>query len=965
MDWINKLNEKQYEAVINTEGYVRVIAGAGSGKTKLLVSRYAYIVENYGIDPKNILCVTFTNKAASEMKKRIRSIIGDAYDTTLICTYHGFCARMLREDPEKLFFTKNFQILDTSQQRSFLGEIYQKYELKLDHASFGKILKEISAYKSLHPNYVTKLCNPERSRILESITDINGKIIEEYLQKQKAVYALDFDDLLNFAVFLLQTDEEIRNKWQSRLNYIQVDEFQDSSKREMLLVDILSQKYKNLMIVGDPDQNIYEWRGSDVDLLLDFDKNHVPTKTIFLNRNYRSTPQILKCANTIIEHNKMRLKKDLYTLSENGVEVIHFHSKNEDAEMKILVDNIKQLHKTEKYKYSGIAVLYRSSFLSRLIEKKFVENNIPYEIYGGVKFYQRMEVLDIIAYLRHIAFDDDISFKRIVNKPRRKFGRVKMAALEDLQEENYFEKGIDKKESLYGVLKEHISDKCFKGSQVASLIELTERMRSEKGKMKITEIVNTVCSDSGYEEYIRELGDEERLDNLMEFKRIADEFEKTFGEDLTLEEFLQQISLQSGESEESSKDTVKLMTIHAAKGLEFPVVFIMGFTESIFPSSKTIENRGEAGLEEERRLCYVAITRAMERLFLMDSEGYSQSGAKKLPSRFLDEIGIENYNRIGVVSDELEHEKRQHISKNSIKALRAPLKTAGDEVEHHIFGKGKIISVDDKDSSYLIQFDSFEQPRNIVCNYFTEDFQNKLKKKIEKRQTETDGITEKKNKTAPLKQEFEKTDNNDKNDDLLRDFTVEETVNVPVIKSAKENVKESYVNNDADAPTESSLKKQLKDSENLWKRDDVPKSGWVCQGVTDLGAPVGICQMCGYQVIRYVHHMYHENYGYLDAGCICAGKMEGNIDAAKQREREIKNKAQRRESFQKRRWKISRNGNSYVKYKNHIVVLYQRKSDGIWKYSIDNVFCVEIFESRDEAKDAAFEALEKIISGAK
>lgn len=961
MELINKLNEKQYEAVVNTEGYIRVIAGAGSGKTKLLVSRYAYIVENYGIDPKNILCVTFTNKAAAEMKKRIRSIIGDEFDITLICTYHGFCARLLRENPEKLFFTKNFQIIDTSQQRSILGEIYQKYELKLDHASFGKILKEISIYKSSNPNYVTKLCNPQKLQILEKITDIKNQIIEEYLQKQKAIYALDFDDLLSFAIFLLQTDEEIRDKWQSRLNYIQVDEFQDSSKREMLLIDILSKKHKNLMIVGDPDQNIYEWRGSEVELLLDFNKSHNPTKTIFLNRNYRSTPQILQCANTVIEHNKMRLKKDLYTLSDNGEEVIHFHSKNDDAEMKTLVDNIKQLHKTQKYKYSDIAVLYRSSFLSRLVEKKLVENNIPYEIYGGVKFYQRMEVLDIIAYLRHIAFDDDISFKRIVNKPRRKFGRVKMAALEDLQEENYFDNGIAKNTGLYNVLKEHIGDKCFKGSNVSSLIELTENVRSKKDKMKITEIVNMVCNDSGYEEYIRELGDEERLDNLMEFKRIADEFEKTFGEDLSLEEFLQQISLQSNENEESSKETVKLMTIHAAKGLEFPVVFIMGFTESVFPSSKTIENRGEGGLEEERRLCYVAITRAMERLFLMDSEGYSQNGIKKLPSRFLDEIGIENYNRIGVISDELEREKRQYISRNSMKTLCTPSKTAGDEVKHHIFGKGKIISVDNKDSSYLIQFDNLEQPRNIVSNYFTEEFQNNLKKNIEKQIATTDSDSQRNNETALPKQESEATERDKKNEDLLNDFKAEETIDVPVLKSAKAN----NINNDIDNSTEISLKKQLEDSENLWKRDDVPKSGWICQGVTDLGAPVGICQMCGYQIIRYVHHMYHENYGNINAGCICAGKMEGNIDAAKLRERDIKSKAQRRESFQKRKWKTSKNGNSYVKVKNHIVVLYQRKTDGIWKYSIDNVFCVEIFESRDEAKNAAFEALEEIISKSK
>lgn len=630
MDYISELNENQYEAVVNTEGYVRVIAGAGSGKTKLLVSRYAYIVKDYGIDPKNILCVTFTNKAAAEMKKRIRSIIGDSYDTTLICTYHGFCARLLRENPEKLFLTKNFQIIDTSQQRNILSEIYQKYELKLDHASFGNILKKIGVFKS-NIKYVPKMCTAESLQILDNITDLNDSIIEEYLQRQKSLYALDFHDLLSFALYLLGTDDEVRSKWQNRLNYIQVDEFQDSSAREMTLIDILSDKHKNLMIVGDPDQNIYEWRGSKVELLVDFDQTHIPTKTIFLNRNYRSTPQILNCANTIIEKNKIRLKKDLYTLSDNGEEVIYYHSKNDEEETKQIVANIKNLHKNTGFSYSDIAILYRSSFLSRLIEKKLVENNIPYEIYGGVKFYQRMEVLDIISYLNLIAFDDDISFKRIINKPRRKFGRVKIANLESLQENEFYNTASDRRTSLYDILKDCLDRGMFKGSTVHNFVDFIEKVRANKSNMRITEIVNTVCNESGYEAYIRNMGDEERLDNLAEFKRIADEFENNFGENLTLEEFLQQIALQSNENEEASKEAVKLMTIHSAKGLEFPIVFIVGFTEGIFPSSKTIEERKENGLEEERRLCYVAITRAKSRLFLTDSEGYSQNGIKNYP----------------------------------------------------------------------------------------------------------------------------------------------------------------------------------------------------------------------------------------------------------------------------------------------------------------------------------------------
>ncbi len=280
-DLFDNLNEKQKEAVLETEGYVRVIAGAGSGKTKLLVSRYAYLVQEYGIDSANILCVTFTNKAAGEMKKRIRALIGEEDEVSLICTYHGFCNRLLRENPEKLFLNKQFQIIDNHQQKTMLGELYQKYELKLDYASFESMLKKIG-YVKKHTEYVPRFCDPAPCQILDEIKNQDDRIIEDFLQKQKATYSLDFHDLISFAIYLLEKDSKIREKWQNRLNYIMVDEFQDSSSVEMRLVELLAGKYHNLMIVGDPDQNIYEWRGSDVKLLVDFDKEHSGTKTIIV-----------------------------------------------------------------------------------------------------------------------------------------------------------------------------------------------------------------------------------------------------------------------------------------------------------------------------------------------------------------------------------------------------------------------------------------------------------------------------------------------------------------------------------------------------------------------------------------------------------------------------------------------------------------------------------------------------------
>ena len=557
MEYLHTLNNKQLEAVQETEGFLRVIAGAGSGKTKLLVSRYAYLVKEYGIDSANILCVTFTNKAAGEMRRRIRNLIGDEYDTSLICTYHGFCVRVLREDVEKILYPKEFQIIDTTQQKSILSEIYQKFELKLDHGSFEKTVRLISRYKSMNRGYVQNMCNTEKCQIKDTLNTLDDRIIEEYLQRQKQIFALDFNDLMFFTLDMFKRCPEVLEKWQDRLNYIQVDEFQDSSLTEMELIDKLCEKYKNLMIVGDPDQNIYEWRGSDVKLLVDFDKTHSPTKTIFLNQNYRSTPQILRCANTLIENNVFRLKKDLFTKTVSGADVFHYHSKNEHDEAEKIVELILDIRKKEYSSFSDFAVLYRSGFLSRVIEKKFTECGIPYEIFGGVKFYHRMEVQDIVAYLRLIAFDDDISFKRIVNKPRRRFGRIKMQTLQSLQRES----------SLFETLKEHIDNAAFKNSGAEEFIEIIEALKSAAKIQPLSEIVEELCALSGYEKYIRELGDMERFENLAEFKRIASEYEENAGEAVTLKEFLNQISLQSEDDGEESAEKVKMMTIHAAKGL--------------------------------------------------------------------------------------------------------------------------------------------------------------------------------------------------------------------------------------------------------------------------------------------------------------------------------------------------------------------------------------------------------------
>lgn len=1204
-DLLENLNERQREAVLETEGHVRVIAGAGSGKTKLLVSRYAYLVQDYGIDSSNILCVTFTNKAAGEMKKRIRALIGDHNDTSLICTYHGFCNRLLRENPEKLFLNQQFQIIDAQQQKSIIGEIYQKFELKLDYASFESILRKIGCVKR-DTDYVTRMCNPEPCRILQEIKDQDDQIIEEFLQRQKATYSLDFHDLISFAIHLLENDSEVREKWQNRLNYIMVDEFQDSSAVEMRLVELLSGLFQNLMIVGDPDQNIYEWRGSDVKLLVDFDKGHEPTKTIILNQNYRSTPQILNCANTLIEKNELRLKKDLFTKNAPGAAVVHYHSKSDFEEMDRVIENIKRLHDRDGLRYSDFALIYRSGFLSRVAEKKLVEKNIPYEIFGGVRFYQRMEILDVLAYLKLIAYGDDVSFRRIVNTPRRRFGRAKMNLLEQLRDaeivgsaehiypeqpgnrkiagsagrmypegpgdtetagsagqmrleqmEGFLhaasldsravgqevrqaygaeaaeadrsagtaefpgnrvgnaQEGRGGKNSLYAALCAHRNDREFVNSDIASFIGFVETMRESIGTKRISDIVNEVTRDSGYEAYIRELGDEERLDNLAEFKRIANEFEREFGENLSLEQFLQQVALQSGEDAGDGKDTVKLMTIHSSKGLEFPAVFILGFTEGIFPSAKTIGERKKLGLEEERRLCYVAITRAEKYLFLMDSEGTSPNGIKKLVSRFLTEIGEENYVRIGQISDDLRRESRSYTEKlnSELSEEETGSRKAGDVVEHHIFGRGTIEAVDEKRGSYLVRFDGLKQARNISAGYFAREHENAGQRKYagqnraagggaaaEPAQTgrETAGVAgkvmaehkagqpvkdaetkeeakeevrdkageagikraETAVRTADIRQtagtvraagkadtglqqpgtaetgeergttgaagtaETEKGSEatgaakaekgpEEANADAAegREKTAEagrkkaseavQTIIKAVVERKLARVKKtaralekepsaaSLIKNTA--PREKEIRtagevlptaahspsgkakisdaqaarlRELKESSpNLWKRDEVPHSGWSCNGVSDLGAPVGICEMCGYQIIRYAHHMEHPQYRSLIAGCVCAGRMEGDITRAKQREAEFKNRQARRISFFGRKWKNSKKGNEYLKIDDHVIVLYHNtKNADHWKYAIDNQFCRNAYATRERAVAGAFEAMERFRS---
>ena len=556
----------------------------------------------------------------------------------------------------------------------------------------------------------------------------------------------------------------------------------------------------------------------------------------------------------------------------------------------------------------------------------------------------------MIAYLRVIAFNDDLSFKRIINTPRRQFGRVRVAALETIRENNdmtLFDQEDLQKKTLYEVLQTHLGDPAFNGSGGGAFISLIENMKNLKDKIKISELVNCVCIESGYEQYIRELGDEERLDNLSEFKRIANEFENGFGEDVSLETFLQQIAIMSAEDSEKPCESVKLMTIHASKGLEFPVVFILGFSEGIFPSSKTIEERKKLGLEEERRLCYVAITRAQEILYLMDSEGQSQQGIKKLPSRFLYEIGEENYQRIGRISDDLERESWGYIhrlNREMIEELPAPQNDGIQMIEHHIFGKGRVLSFDSKRKVYSVQFDGVREPRAINADYFNQKHESILPENIPQLISQELQIPHTVEEAV------------DEDEDLYRKLPHYEEEFEDEPDDSEDVETEEY-----DFQTEE-LREKLANSPDHWNDPDFPKIGWVCTGITDLGSPSGICQMCGFQIIRYVHHMYHMETGrQLDCGCVCAGKLEGDIDKARKREAAFKNKEQRKINFKKKKWKCSSRGNEYLKIKNHLIVLFHFFDSDKWNFSIDNVFNKKAYATREECIEGIFNALEELL----
>ena len=701
------LNASQLEAVTSTEGFIRVIAGAGSGKTRALARRFAYLVNEIGILPGNILCVTFTNKSANEMRQRIHNLTGDN-DTGYISTFHSFCVSVLQEDSHALQYPKSFLVLDNSDIDSMLKIIYEGRGLTLRNMTFSKARDMIEIRKIFkEPEYYLDMLNMSLDTLRQkylTATEPSDIIFYGYLYQEKKCFGLDYNDLIKFTLYIFEQNEAIKIKWQQRLEYIMIDEFQDIDELQYKLMSVLCGYHKNLFIVGDPDQTIYTWRGANVRYLLDFDKIFPSVKTIMMMQNYRSTPQIVSVVNDLIDKNKFRIKKNLMPTIADGRKVICHHADTPEREAMWIAEQIQALH-GEGTSYREITVLYRAHYITRIVEEVFLREKIPYAIYSGVQFFNRMEIKDALAYLRLIAYKDDLAFLRVVNVPKRNLGERRIKFLQEY--------AVKHQCSLYISLETNLDNEIFKGTKAAQFVALIENFAANYAERQISELLAAILNESGYEKMLRTEGSQERLDNLAELKQSVYEYETSCGEESTLEHYLSHVALFTNSDAADNSDKVKLMTVHSAKGLEFPYVFLCAMNEGVFPSKKTDTIQK---MEEERRLAFVAMTRAQKGLYLSEAEGRNFDGSPRYPSRFLLDIepALLDYTQkpqeglIIETKDYLVINERYLADEENQSSL-----AVGQRVKHSIFGSGTVVDVDLIKAAHLVKFDNIDTPRSI------------------------------------------------------------------------------------------------------------------------------------------------------------------------------------------------------------------------------------------------------------
>ncbi|PLR99212.1 DNA helicase PcrA [Bacillus sp. T33-2] len=630
---LNGLNPEQQKAVKTTDGPLLLMAGAGSGKTRVLTHRIGYLIVEKGVNPYNILAITFTNKAAREMKDRIGKLMGGAAEEIWISTFHSMCVRILRRDIDRIGFSRNFTILDTTDQQSVIKGILKDKNIDPKKFDPRAILGTISSAKN-------ELITPEEfSKTAGGYFDqVVSDVYEEYQRRLRKNQALDFDDLIMSTILLFQRVPEVLEYYQRKFQYIHVDEYQDTNRAQYMLVKLLANRFKNLCVVGDSDQSIYRWRGADIANILSFEKDYQNANVILLEQNYRSTKKILLAANQVIQNNLNRKPKNLWTENPDGNKIVYYRADSEQGESQFVVGKIQELVRSGR-KYSNIAILYRTNAQSRVIEEAFLKSNIEYSIVGGIKFYDRKEIKDILAYLRLIANpDDDISLQRVINVPKRGIGASSVDRIADFAAMH----DLSMYEALQSLEMIGLSPKIEKAA--AEFRDLIKNYTQMQEFLSVTELVEEVLEKSGYREMLKaekSLEAQSRLENLDEFLTVTQSFEES-SEDKSLISFLTDLALVADidrlDDDGQKTDSVVLMTLHSAKGLEFPVVFLIGMEEGVFPHSRSLME--EAEMEEERRLAYVGITRAEQELYITNARMRTLFGRTSMnpESRFIKEI---------------------------------------------------------------------------------------------------------------------------------------------------------------------------------------------------------------------------------------------------------------------------------------------------------------------------------------
>ena len=697
MDILSGLNAAQREAVTTTEGFVRVLAGAGSGKTRALTHRFAYLVEELGILPGNILCVTFTNKAATEMRSRIHALTGDN-DTGYINTFHGFCVSILQEDSHAVGYPKSFLVLDNADIDDMLAKIYEERGLTLRDMTYGQARDMFEMRKLVQqPDYYKELIALPLADLKEKYDKAQTKqdiLFYGYLYEEKKCFGLDYNDLIKFSLYIFAEHDDIRKKWQQRLEYIMIDEFQDIDEPQYRLMNVLCGWHKNLFVVGDPDQTIYSWRGASGRYLLDFEAHFPGTKTIFMLENYRSTPEILAVVNSLIAKNKSRVEKDLVPVLPPGRKVVCHHAAAAKEEASWLAGEIAKLHQ-KGVSYRDITVLYRAHYITRSIEEQLLKAEIPYTIYSGVQFFARREIKDALCYLRLLAYRDDLSFLRVVNVPKRNIGERR-------------------RKFLFEAMKASLEDPVWKGTKAREFIALIENLAEVSSGESVSEVLAKVLDQSGYEAMLRTEGSQARLDNLAELKQSVHEYEVSCGEEAGLTDYLNHAALFTNQDVGEPGDKVRLMTVHTAKGLEFPYVFLCALNEGVFPSRKT---RTPEAMEEERRLAFVAMTRAEKGLYLSDAEGLNIDGSMRYPSRFILDIDPKLLDFTAPLPEKLVRDAKDFVMASKRRLSRQAEPAAfqeGDRVTHRIFGDGTVVALDREKGAYVIHFDELATNRSIA-----------------------------------------------------------------------------------------------------------------------------------------------------------------------------------------------------------------------------------------------------------